>query len=235
LSFEPPSSSILDALFKTLERQGGRVKQDDRKDLYVEVAGERVDFQLREKLKQTRRPLTDDEKRWRSSTDRDWKNELQPSGRLVFVIKPWHSTGLKTEWLENDSTPIEVMLPDIASVLIASGPLLVEARRRRDEEQRQRQIAEQRRYEEEQRRKLEQNRWRRFVEIAEKWQETRLAREFLEALKRLELDPAQAIAGKSPVDWIAWAEARLLDADPLSYGAEGTFEDVAQVTTWTYR
>src|SRR5262249_1620835 len=153
---------IFDALFKELERRGAKVKQTEQREAYAEVQGERIDFQLREKQKQVRRPLTDEEKRWRSN-DRGWKQELQNTGRLVFTIKNYLPAGLRTHWLETKDAPIEGLLPDIVAVLLAAGPLLVERRHQQEEAERQRRIEEHRRYEEKQRRQLERNRWRRFV------------------------------------------------------------------------
>jgi hypothetical protein len=74
---------FLDALFKAIERWGGKVKQGDRRELLAEVSGEKVEFQLREKHKQTRRPLTAGEQRWRMAGDKDWKQELAPTGRFL--------------------------------------------------------------------------------------------------------------------------------------------------------
>jgi len=73
---------FLDALFKAIERQGGKIKQGDRWELFAEVSGAKVEFQLREKHKQTRRPLTADEQRWRVAGDKDWKQDLVPTGHL---------------------------------------------------------------------------------------------------------------------------------------------------------
>lgn len=53
---------ILDAIFKALERQGGKIKEEDRKGVFVELNGECIEIQLREKYKQVRRPLTGREK-----------------------------------------------------------------------------------------------------------------------------------------------------------------------------
>ena len=78
---------ILDALFKAIERQGGKVVQEERGVQFAEVLGEQVEFQIREKQKQERRPLTEDEKRWRSTGDNGWKKELVPTGWLIFEIK----------------------------------------------------------------------------------------------------------------------------------------------------
>ena len=51
---------ILDTLFKALEAKGFAVKQEQYPtQVYLEVQKERIDFGLREKQKQVRRPLTE--------------------------------------------------------------------------------------------------------------------------------------------------------------------------------
>jgi hypothetical protein len=226
---------ILDALFKELERQGGRVKEDDRRRVFAEMNGEPIMFQIREKQKQVRRPLNEDEKRWRSASDKDWKQELQPTGKLVFTIKTWLPNGLRTEWLENDAKPMETLLPEIVATFVAAGPLLVEQRCQREKAERQRQIAERQRYEEQQRRKLDANRWRHFVEIAHQWRDAEIARAFVAQLKRLDYDEDEEIAGNRLSDWIIWAEEHAHSTDPLNHGVEGIFNSVGKITTWSYR
>lgn len=225
---------VLDALFKALERQGGKAKEDDRSDPYIEMEGEKIALQLRVKQKQIRRPLSDDERRWASKDDKGWRQKPQSTGKLVFTIKTYLPGNLRTEWTENDGTPMELLLPDILATFVAAGPLLVEQRRQREEAERQRQIAERKRYEEQQRRKLDNNRWRLFVEFARQRRDAEVARAFLDALKAANIDPQQVVAGNSLADWIAWAERRLTDADPLNHGADAVFAAIAEVTSWTY-
>jgi hypothetical protein len=226
---------ILDALFKALERQGAKVKLSERRELSAEIQHERIEFQIREKQKQVRRPLTDEEKRWSFSNDKGWKQELQPTGKLVFAIRTDLPGGLRTEWLETDDRAMEMLLPDIVATFVAAGPLLVEQRRQREEAEHQRRIAEQKRYEEEQRRKRDNNRWRRFMDIAHQWRDAEIARGFLDALKKTRADLDREVDGRSVRDWITWAEERLRSADPLNNGAEAILNSVASVTEWTYR
>jgi|ERR1700730_1315893 hypothetical protein len=136
--------------------------------------------------------------------------------------------------IESDNSPMESLLPDLVATFVAAGPLLVEQRRQREEAERQRQIAERKRYEEQQRRKLDDNRWRRFIELAQQRRNAEIARAFLEALKTTNFDPQREVAGNSIADWIAWVGGRLSDADPINYGADAIFEAIAKVTTWTY-
>jgi hypothetical protein len=225
---------ILDTLFKALEKQGGKAKEGDRRMLYVEMQGEKVDIQIREKQKQGRRPLTDSEKRFASPGDKDWRQELQPTGKLVFTIKTYLPGSLQREWIEGNDTSLESMIPDIVGVFVAAGPLLVEQRLQQQEAERQRQIAERKRYEEEQQRKLDNNRWRRFTEFARQQRDCAVARDFLAALKSTNHDPKQQVAGNDIADWMAWAERRLMEADPLNYGAPAIFETISRIDAWTY-
>lgn len=226
---------ILDTLFKELERQGGRVKEEEQRQLFVEMDGEPIRFQIREKQKQVRRPLTDDEKRWGSASDKGWRQELQPTGRLVLTIKTWLPDGLRTEWLENDAKSMELLLPEIIATFVAAGPLLVEQWQQREEEERQRQIAEHKQYEEQQRRRLDANRWRHFVELAHRSRDAEIARAFVAQLRRLDCDESEAVAGKGLGDWMAWAEKHAHSTDPLGHGVSSIFDSVGEITAWSYR
>jgi len=226
---------ILDAVFKNLEKQGARVKQGERQELLVELQGEKIEIQLREKQKQIRRPPTAEEKKSWIYRDRAFVQELQPSGYLVFTIKTYLPAGLRQEWLESERKRLEDLLPDIITTIIAAGPLLVEQRRQRDEAERQRRIAEQQRYEEQQRRKRDNNRWRRFIDIAKDWRELELARAFLAAVKQAEIDREKEIGGRKLGEWLSWAEERISTTDPINAGAETIFNSVASVNEWTYR
>jgi len=227
---------ILDTLFKAIERQGGKVKQGERGILFAEILGEKVEFQVREKQKQERRPLTDNEKRWKSPGDKDWKKDLVPAGWLVFEIKTWQwPNALPRQWLESEKQPMDGMLPDILATFVAAGPLLVQQRKDREAAERERQLAEQRRYEEQRRRKRDANRWRHFRELAQDWHELAAVRDFLAALRSMNIAPTAEIDGRSVEEWIAWAEEWLQRADPTAGGVGKVFEQVAGITDWTYR
>ncbi len=177
--------------------------------------------------------MNDEEKRWRSDTTR-LVTELVGTGRLHVVIHTWSNAGFKREWIESDKRPIEELLLDVATTVLAMGPHLAEARRQREEEAR---LAEDRRRQaEEERRKkrLDDNRWRRFLEHAERAEQARTARALIAALRDT-ANPVDVVEGRSISEWLDWAEARANAADPLSFGAERLFADVAQVHDWTYR
>ena len=226
---------ILDTLFKELERQGARIIQGDYRALSAEVAGENMEFELREKQKQIRRPLTTKEQERESWNKSGMKQELQPSGFLVFAIKTYLVGSLRREWLEKAGKPMEELLPEIVATFIAAGPLLAEQRRVREEQARLHAIAEQHREQERQKRKQDQNRWRRLVQIAGGWREVQVARDFIAAMRALPVPEGLMIDDQPIEEWLIWAEQHLESANPLSHGVDGIFKDIAQIKSWTYR
>ncbi len=78
---------ILDALFKAAERHGLAVRTGDRRETYFAFGRERIDYKLREKQKQVRRPKTASEMRWTVAGDRTGTQVLEPTGFLVFTIE----------------------------------------------------------------------------------------------------------------------------------------------------
>lgn len=90
---------ILHTLFRELERRGCTVAEEQHK-IFVKVSGEKIEVQLREKHKQIRRPLTAEEKERESWHHDGYKQELLPTGYLVFEIKEWLQRPLRKEWLE---------------------------------------------------------------------------------------------------------------------------------------
>lgn len=95
------------------------------------------------------------------------------------------------------------MLADILATFVADGPMLVQQRKDRDEAERERRLAEQRRYEEQRRRKRDANRRRHFQGLAQDWHELTAVRDFLAALRSMNVAPTAKIDGRSIEDWIA--------------------------------
>lgn len=217
---------MLDALLKELERQGARVGENDRRELYAEVSGEKIEFELREKYKQVRRPLTAEELRWGGNKS-GMTRELQPTGFFLFAIKRYLPGSLRREWLERDGAPIEERLPEITATFMVAGPIMAEERRQREAEAR-------RQEEERQRRRQDRNRWRRFSEIAKAWDEVGTSRRFLSALRELDLPEGELVDGKPITEWLDWADQKLKAADPLGHGIAAIFSDIADIKYWTY-
>ncbi|WP_420267634.1 hypothetical protein [Halomonas lysinitropha] len=225
---------ILDTLFKAIEKAGGKAIEEDRKKLAIELEGEAIPIQLREKNRQIRRSLTEDEKRWSWNAGKDWKLELQPTGKLVFEIKRYLPRDFRQDWLETDEVTLEACLPEIFNTLTRAAPLLALETQKRRERERLARIAEHERYLAEQARKRDDNQWQRFLEVADNWQRHERARHFLQALKQLDLDPDIMIGERSLGEWLVWVERRLTTGNPLNQGIDTLFADIEKVTNYTY-
>lgn len=223
---------VLHALFRALERHGAAIAADDRGRLSATFDGEAIPFEVREKLRQVVRPMTDEEKRWETWNTTGVRKELEPTGFLQITISAWTEGPVRKSWLENDRRSIDSMLPEIAATFTVLAPILAERTRQREEEAR-RWAEEQRRAEEERQRKREDdNHWRRFLEIAGDWKQAALAREFIAALRVGDSGVDELIDGRSMAEWMAWAEARAAAMDPTGQGAAGLWNDVGSVTAW---
>lgn len=223
---------VLQALFEILERQGATISEDDRGKLIAMVADEKIEFSLQEKSRQVTRPLTDEERRWESWNKSGVKTELEPTGHFQFSIRSWIDQPIRKNWLEGDKRSIEGMLAEIAATFLVLGRLLADRTRVRREQaklhaERQRQLDIER-----ERRKLDENRWNRFLEIAEGWRRIEDARAFLARLRELDLPDPQLIDDLTISDWLDWAEERVAKLDPSAQGVECVFRDIAQVSAW---
>jgi hypothetical protein len=129
---------------------------------------------------------------------------------------------------------LEQHLPEIAAVFLVAAPILQTRRRQHEEAERQRRQDELRRYEERQKALQDRNRFRALLELASRWREAQLAREFLNALAAQGAD-YQSTEGRSIDDWIAWGHDKVAAHDPLQAGADTVFQRLAAVDQWTYR
>jgi len=223
---------ILNTLFKEGEKRGLKAKEDGYV-VYFETAGERLNFKLREKQRQIRRPKTEDEKRW-SSAGRDWAAELKPSGLLTFSIET-HVPGLpQRTWNETAGRRLEEDVGEILAATIASGPILAKQRREREEAERLRLLEERRRYEEAEKKRVDDNRWRRFMEFAVQWSEVEVARKFVEAVEAKVTQLEKNDEQRAIVSWLPWLRERLEQHDPLHTGVRDVFLKLSAVTSWTY-
>jgi hypothetical protein len=220
---------FLDALFKAIEPLGFTVKTEPYQRVYFEFANERVDYQLREKQKQVRRPLTDNEKRWSYAADRGWIQELQPTGVLIFTIKTWLADGMRREWKDEADKPLEDHLPEIIAILSLAGPFLVKQRQERAEAERRRWEEENRRYRERQLREQDEKRWQRFLELAHQCDLAASARRLLAELGARPQSDDIKIGGHPPAEWLAWANDWLERFDPLMQKPQELYKQLADI------
>jgi hypothetical protein len=223
---------ILDALFKALERLGFKIKDEQYEPVYLEIAKERVDFQLREKQKQVRRSLTEDEKRWSWNRDRGWTQELQPTGLLIFTIKTRLDSGMKYEWKDEPEKPLETYLPDIIASLSPAGPILAKRRQQRLEEEKRRWEEDHRRDLERQRHERDEKRWQRFLEFAHRCDQAASARRLLTQLEA-HTQPEEVLFGDlTAAGWLDWCREWLDRYDPLLRDPAELYATLAETTAY---
>ena len=63
----------------------------------------------------------------------------------------------------------------------------------------------------------DKNRWRRFVELAARWEEAVLAARFIEALRELPADDVKTFGGRTAGEWSDWAREKCSEFDPLRW------------------
>lgn len=226
---------VANAIFKAVEKKGVDVRKGERRDLLMVLGGERIEFQLRYRLKRGQRPLTPDELRWRAADTQKWTYELYETDSLVFEIKTWLPNRARTEWEDSKRGTIEAQLGEIVDSILAAFPALEELRRQREEERRRHELEARRRSELEAERKLDQARFRRLLEHVAQWREAEVARAFLAALRTAMPADAAAVAGVEIDDWFAWAERKVEEHDRLTSDPRSVLESIAEVTNWTYR
>lgn len=224
---------LLNALFRTLEKHGAAVKENDRRHLVAEISDESIEFSCHEKSKQITRTLSAEEKRRETWNRSGVKKELEPTGRFEFQIRTWINQPVRKLWLETERQSLDAMMPEIVATFLMLGPMLAERTRQRAEErrlweERQRQLEHER-----QRRQQDDNRWKRFVQIAEGWKRTELAREFIARLRELDVPDSEPVNGRSPAEWLDWAEAKASERDPVGQGLEAIIADVGRIESWT--
>lgn len=226
---------ILSVLFTELERYGFKAKVDERGRLRLEIDEEPAEITLKEKYRQVRRPLTEEEKKWGFNPKRPWKQEMQATGLLTFSIDTQLHQAFPHSWIDEPERTLDQQVPEIAGVMVAAAPILRERRRAREEAEKRRREEEMRCYEEQKRARRDRNRWRHVVELARRWQDAEVARQFLAALESKLGDADATFDERSATGWLEWGHERLAAYDPLADGTDAVFKSIAAVDEWTFR
>jgi hypothetical protein len=194
----------------------------------------RIEFSLEEYRRQVRRELRPDE-RPTFNPDQKWTQEKVASGELRFKFLTGLWCGAKLLWADGPDLPLENGISEILATAVAAVPFL-ETKRIAEEEKKRIQIeAEQRRQQEIARRKIEKNRWRRALDLSDRWHAANRIRSFIAVVEVMETTGDDPLAGgRSREEWLAWAKLRLGAYDPLEAGADAIWSNLAGVTSWEY-
>ncbi|MBR0850729.1 hypothetical protein JQ543_23510 [Bradyrhizobium diazoefficiens] len=107
---------LLSTLFIALEKHGYTAKVDERGRPAVEIARQVAALILKEKYRQVRQPLTEEEQKRGFNPKRPWRQEMQPTGLLQLSIEPRLHPTLRQSWIDAEDQPLEQQLPEIAAV-----------------------------------------------------------------------------------------------------------------------
>ncbi len=233
-ALERRQQRILSTLFKEAERFDYKVKGEAPHNLSLETGQNAVEFTLRERIKQIRRPLTDEEKAESYSSNQKWRQERIATGELVFTIKTYLGHGLNSEWRDGER-PLEEQIDEMVAVLATVGPILEKRRLETEEAQRRRWEEEEGRRREKQEQDQDRNRWRRFIQYAKLWRQTQLAGELISALEACIPHADTRHGGKSAEEWLTWARERRDAFNPSNWDIAALWTEIASITAWDTR
>ncbi len=226
---------ILHVLFSQLEKQGYTAKSESYESAFLEYQGIRLEFTLREKLKQERRPLTKEEQSSYFYRDKSWVQELKPTGKLQFSIKTHIESGLRHEWNETTKKTMEEHLTEIVALLTLAGPILVEKAQEREEAERRYREEKHERYLKEVALKKDQDQWQQFLVNAEAWQQAEIARQFIAELEKNSHKFEQDMMGDRTLgEWLKWAREWANKTDPTKENMKDLFVTIAAVNSYSW-
>ena len=209
---------ILEAMCRAFKERGFPVsaRQGDHRNSQLEVHDVKIAFSLEERVRQQERPKTKPTDRLLGSyipfQDR---YEYIPTGELV--LKAWHNPGSKSKWSDGKRQRVEDKLNDFMITVVSIADSELRWQEERVIRERQRQEEELLRWERERRQAEEKNRGKDLAQLAGRWREVGLLREFIDAV-RAQLD--RLADGRVPDSqthrWLQWAVAHADQLDPLN-------------------
>lgn len=208
-SSKPRALRILDTCLKALERRGHKIqleKNDQRWTLVAITQGQRIAFQVRERLKRCpHKP-----KSWEKESGYDWgpRYDLEPTSRLVVEIDSYIGEGLRKTWGDTARKQLDDVGGFVAS-LEATAQLLDERDREFEERRRREQQLELRRQQEAEREQARRQRVDRLYQLASDWQTGKILEAFMDAVEQTLGDDERS------VEFVTWGRRVANDVNPL--------------------
>jgi len=124
---------------------------------------------------------------------------------------------------------METQLSDIVATLAVTAPILVERRRQREEEHRRWEAARHQRCLAKQARLRDENQWQQFLTFAQRSEQAKRARAFIQELESRLEDADEVVNTTTLGAWLAWAQQWANQYDPLNGSVRALFEQIAAV------
>ena len=202
---------LYNALFIALESRSFAVTGERNPDVgaVAKKAGEAIEFRIYERQRKTRRPITEEERRWEENRGKTDKATFVAAGDLVLKIKTY-ARGATPEDFRDATAPLEDQLAQAITGFEAAVVELQAWRAEREAAAERARQAEARRLRREERQRLEAARRERLLATAAAWRQAQDIRAFVAAAERL---PAAGREGFAA--WRDWALSQAEALDPL--------------------
>jgi hypothetical protein len=221
-------------ILNTFLKEAGKVNFDGLTAGSLHSGENRIEFSLEEYRRQVRRELRPGV-RHAFNPDQQWTQEKVEKGELRFKFRTALWRGAQLLWVDGSDAPLENQISEILATLVAAAPFLEQKRIAEEKRKCVRIEAERKRQQEAARRKIEKNRWRRVLELSDRWHGANRVKSFIaeiEAMAILGDDPLAG--GRSRQEWLAWLKQRLTVHDPLEAGVDAIWSNLGGVTSWEY-
>ena len=208
---------LMDTLIKSLESRGCAVVisvENDKRVTSARVAGEKVQFRMRELLE--KREMTPTEKK--QHQHRPWLFRFAPhvyfpSGRFVLSIEEY-LVGSRHQWSDGKKQKLEKCLNAFIDGLFKAAEILKVRHLEWERWEKEREEQERRRREEEQRRIEEENKVKHLDVLLANWAKSHNIREFVkvidQTLKDRNTEPTSNLSA-----WLQWARQYADSIDPI--------------------
>lgn len=214
---------VADALLKALESRGYVIKAGPS----AEISGVDVGFGIEEEFETKREEIGDHDLEGRYEFGHSRYNDKRvPSGRLIIRLRDggaYWARGARHTWRDSDKRRVEDCLNKVVQGLIAHAARLKEHNEEVKRREQDRLAAEARREEDAKARarkrdlvKAERARVDALLQQARSWQESRNLRDYVDEVRRTQLDILGKIEpGSKIADWLIWATEQADRLDPL--------------------
>lgn len=222
---------VTSAIFKGVEKASGKIEDAPiTGKATFQIAGQKVECSIVEKLTRSFGPREESVK-WTAFPNHH-QNGLTSSGFLRVSISTYLGGGA-SQWVETAKAKMGDMLPEIVGGIMATGPILDQRAREREEEAKRHREAEARREEVRRTKAIDDKRWVKFCQCAAEWQERNKLLAFVaEVEKRAADEPGATIGDNAIDDWIAWARKRVETLDPFQESVAEMFDGISKVSWW---
>lgn len=213
--------AILSGLFKALEQRriqvGEPETRNDSTRYPLEVAGEKVDLQFRERVRQARRELTKDEQSRSWNRDRTWTQERFPTGELVFSVSRYNPSPWE-EWSDHPDLPLEDQLREVLIGIYRAAAVERTHRLEREASARRFREEQHQQWMEAEAKKLEAAREATLIQHAHDWRSATDVRSFIEAVLTASREDGLRCDARELAQWASWAAVVADTLDPVVSG-----------------